>query len=133
MARYDIRQYNATLTPEQRTERARQGALATNEKRRQRKSMREGFKEALKAGVTDASMEEALKAIGLEPTMQNAILLAAIGKAMTGDIEAARFVRDTIGEKPTEALQISAVQDVQQMDVSGLTDAELQAIIADTD
>ena len=52
---------------------------------------------------------------------------------MTGDIEAARFVRDTIGEKPTEALQISAVQDVQQMDVSGLTDAELQAIIADTD
>ena len=133
MARYDIRQYNATLTPEQRTERARQGALATNEKRRQRKSMREGFKEALKAGVTDASMEEALKAIGLEPTMQNAILLAAIGKAMTGDIEAARFVRDTIGEKPTEALQISAVQDVQQMDVSGLTDAELQALIADTD
>lgn len=132
MARYDIRQYNATLTPEQRTERARQGALATNEKRRQRKTMREGFKEALKAGVTDASMEEALKAIGLEPTMQNAILLAAIGKAMTGDIEAARFVRDTIGEKPTEALQISAVQDVQQMDVSGLTDAELQAIIADT-
>lgn len=133
MARYDIRQYNATLTPEQRTERARQGALATNEKRRQRKTMREGFKEALKAGVTDASMEEALKAIGLEPTMQNAILFAAIGKAMTGDIEAARFVRDTIGEKPTEALQISAVQDVQQMDVSGLTDAELQAIIADTD
>lgn len=133
MARYDIRQYNATLTPEQRTERARQGALATNEKRRQRKTMREGFKEALKAGVTDASMEEALKAIGLEPTMQNAILLAAIGKAMTGDIEAARFVRDTIGEKPTEALQISAVQDVQRMDVSGLTDAELQAIIADTD
>ena len=133
MARYDIRQYNATLTPEQRTERARQGALATNEKRRQRKTMREGFKEALKAGVTDASMEEALKAIGLEPTMQNAILFAAIGKAMTGDIEAARFVRDTIGEKPTEALQISAVQDVQQMDVSGLTDAELQALIADTD
>ena len=133
MARYDIRQYNATLTPEQRTERARQGALATNEKRRQRKTMREGFKEALKAGVTDASMEEALKAIGLEPTMQNAILFAAIGKAMTGDIEAARFVRDTIGEKPTEALQISAVQDVQRMDVSGLTDAELQAIIADTD
>lgn len=133
MARYDIRQYNATLTPEQRTERARQGALATNEKRRQRKTMREGFKEALKAGVTDASMEEALKAIGLEPTMQNAILLAAIGKAMTGDIEAARFVRDTIGERPTEALQISAVQDVQRMDVSGLTDAELQAIIADTD
>ena len=133
MARYDIRQYNATLTPEQRTERARQGALATNEKRRQRKSMREGFKEALKAGVTDASMEEALKAIGLEPTMQNAILFAAIGKAMTGDIEAARFVRDTIGEKPTEALQIAAVQDVQGMDVSGLTDAELQAIIADTD
>lgn len=133
MARYDIRQYNAALTPEQRTERARQGALATNEKRRQRKTMREGFKEALKAGVTDASMEEALKAIGLEPTMQNAILFAAIGKAMTGDIEAARFVRDTIGEKPTEALQISAVQDVQQMDVSGLTDAELQAIIADTD
>ena len=133
MARYDIRQYNAALTPEQRTERARQGALATNEKRRQRKTMREGFKEALKAGVTDASMEEALKAVGLEPTMQNAILFAAIGKAMTGDIEAARFVRDTIGEKPTEALQISAVQDVQQMDVSGLTDAELQAIIADTD
>ena len=133
MARYDIRQYNATLTPEQRTERARQGALATNEKRRQRKTMREGFKEALKAGVTDASMEEALKAIGRERTMQNAILLAAIGKAMTGDIEAARFVRDTIGEKPTEALQISAVQDVQRMDVSGLTDAELQAIIADTD
>ena len=107
--------------------------MTTNAIRRQKKSMREGFKVALQAGNLDQSRREALAALGMEDTLQNSILLAAIQKAMTGDIEAARFVRDTIGEKPTEALQIAAVQDVQQMDVSGLTDAELQAIIADTD
>lgn len=129
----DIGERVARMTPAERKENARKGAMTTNAIRRQKKSMREGFKVALQAGNLDQSRREALAALGMEDTLQNSILLAAIQKAMTGDIEAARFVRDTIGEKPTEALQIAAVQDVQRMDVSGLTDAELQAIIADTD
>lgn len=129
MARSNIADYNAQLTPAERSENARKGAIATNELRRKRKSMREGFKEALKVGVTDRTMKEALEAIGLEPTTQNAILFAAIGKAMAGDIEAARFVRDTIGEKPTEQYALGMLdRPVKSIDLTGLSDAELEAL-----
>ena len=54
---------------------------------------------------------------------------ALVRRAQTGDIEAARYVRDTIGEKPTEttALQISN-QPIRAMDLTQLSDAELEAL-----
>lgn len=38
-------------------------------------------------------------------------LIAVTDKAKTGDVEAARYVRDTIGEKPREGLELGNLDD----------------------
>lgn len=71
----------------------------------------------------------ALEKLGLEPTYSNAIALQTICKAATGDIEAARFARDTAGDKPTEALRLAlSDKPIAAMDLSQLSDAELSAL-----
>ena len=75
-----------------------------------------------------------MAAAGMEPSIANAINFAVLRKAQTGDIEAARYVRDTIGEKPTEttAIQVSN-QPIRAMDLTQLSDAELEALADRTD
>ena len=55
--------------------------------------------------------------------------LAALNRAAHGDVEALRFVRDTLGEKPTENYNLSMeAKPVKSMDLSGYTDEELERI-----
>lgn len=70
----------------------KKGGLASGEARRKRKEMREELKELL-----------ALPSEGLEGmTEQRAMLVSMLQKAKTGDVSAAAFIRDTIGEKPND-------------------------------
>ena len=129
MARHDIRDWQATLSQEERTECARKAGKASADVRRKHKAFRDVFRDILSLDVTDEKIAETLESLGLDPTFANAIGLQAILKAAnTGDIEAARFARDTIGEKPTEALQMSFDKPVKSMDLSKLSDAELEAL-----
>lgn len=132
MARHDIREWQATRTKEELIETARKAGQQSGYKRNQYKTFRECMKEILTLDVNDARMKELLVSLGLEPTYSNAISFAAISKAADlGDIEAARFARDTIGEKPTEALQLGITdKPIKSMDLSKLSDEEL-AVLAD--
>lgn len=135
MANFDkLQEGQARLSPEQRRENARIAGIASGEARQRRKLMRETASCILKAPVAIPEAAAALEAAGFENNYQSAILLAAIQKAACGDIEAARFVRDTIGEKPTDTFNLTAVQrPIQEMDLSQLSDAELQALIYPAD
>jgi hypothetical protein len=129
VARHDIREWQATRTKEELVENARKAGQASGYKRNQYKAFRDCIKEILTLDVSDPKTKELLETLGLEPTYSNAISLAAIRKAAEqGDMEAARFTRDTIGEKPTEALQMSFDKSVKSMDLSKLSDAELEAL-----
>lgn len=48
-----------------------------------------------------------MKSLGIkgDPTGQDLINLGVFNKAMKGDTNAAEFIRDTIGEKPTETFE----------------------------
>lgn len=134
MARHDIRDWQATLSQEERTECARKAGKASADVRRKHKAFRDVFRDILALDVTDEQVAQTLQSLGLDPSFANAIGLQAILKASTlGDIEAARFTRDTIGEKPTEALQMSFDKPVKSMDLSKLTDAELEALADQAD
>lgn len=127
-----IKYYNDAATPEERAERARKAGVVSGEKRREYSRLNKLLKAALVLDVRDKSMAERLREMGLEPTNANAIIMASIGKAAAGDVEAARFVRDTVGEKPTEAYQLAVTdKPIKAMDLSRLTDEELSAL-ADT-
>lgn len=129
MARHDIREWQAMRTKAELVENASKAGKASAAARRKHKAFRDVFRDILSLDVTDESVAKTLQSLGLDPSFANAIGLQAILKAaQTGDIEAARFARDTIGEKPTEALQMTFDKPVKSMDLSKLSDAELEAL-----
>lgn len=75
---------------------ARQGAIASTAVRREKRTMREIAEIILSKDVMTSD--------GLV-TGKYAVLAKVIDKALKGDLQAATFIRDTIGEKPTEKTQ----------------------------
>jgi hypothetical protein len=128
---------NAKRTPEQRREIARKAGIASGQERQRRRRMRDTIGEWMTAGVTADDLLAVMDGAGVDKanqTYQTAIALAALSKAARGDIEAARFVRDTLGEKPTESYNL-AVSDkpIKALDLSGMTDEELEALADQAD
>lgn len=119
-------QYNMQ-TPEEARENGRKGGIASGEARRRKKTMRELIEQLMPMEVDDKRLHNKLTKLGLDPSHELAIVLAAIKKAECGDIEAARFIRDTKGEKPTDALNLGVFseRDVRSLDLSKLSDEEL--------
>ena len=76
-------------TPRERTEIARKGAKATNKKKAERKTLKEELLLLLATGNN-----------------QNKMSIAMIEKAMKGDTKAFEVIRDTIGEKPKDQIEV---------------------------
>ena len=75
---------------------ARQGAIASTVVRREKRTMREIAEIILSKNVTTSD--------GVV-TGKYAVLAKVIEKALKGNLPAAEFIRDIIGEKPTEKTQ----------------------------
>lgn len=107
----------ANLDPVQSKEEARKrgraGGIASGKARREKKLMRETLdiilsmpmKNGKNADVESIRSFAALK--GKNISVQEAILIAQVQKAMKGDTKAAEYVRDTIGQKPGESIEMS--------------------------
>lgn len=123
-------QYNGQ-TPEQARENGRKGGIASGVAKRKRKQLREVINEVLPMEVSDPEVRAVLESYGLNPTHEVAMVVAAIQRAERGDIEAARFIRDTRGEKPVAEVAVGNILDkpVRSMDLSQLSDAELEALV----
>lgn len=134
MARYDgsanlIQNQEGGLTPDRAREIGHLGGVASGQARRQRRQLRELLNDCMTASVTDEEIRAALVAAGYEPNFENALTLAALTRAARGDIEALRYVRDTLGEKPTESYNMSlTAKPLRSLDLSALSDEELEAL-----
>jgi hypothetical protein len=103
----------SNMTPEERRENGRKGGIASGEAKRRKKAMRERLEVLLElplksgksADLDDIENLAALK--GKNITVQDAMMLAQIQKALKGDTTAAAFVRDTVGEKPGDKTVIT--------------------------
>lgn len=118
--------------PEREKEVRRKGAAAGREIQKKRKALRDIMDTllALPAGneLFESDITEAAKVLAMEHgemlTAYDAVSLAQIAKAAKGDTEAARWVRDSAGDKPTEKQQIVA-------DVVTPADAEIAKRVAE--
>ena len=120
---------NRDYSPEQRREWAQKAGLASGEARRRRKSSMETMREVLSCKLDDDDMIKKLKAFGLDDNFGAGIALMQARRAIMGDTEAARFCRDTAGDKPTEALTLAMTdKPVKAMDLTQLSDEELEAL-----
>lgn len=127
---------NSGLTPSERSENARKAGIASGKARRERRDMKKSLEMLLglsikKGDIIDAENAEALTDVkGKNLTVQDAILVAQIQKALKGDLRAAEFLRDTAGQKPVDNKNIK--QDVNfNNPFSGLTTEELKKLIDD--
>ncbi|MEG2377528.1 MAG: hypothetical protein RR829_05990 [Oscillospiraceae bacterium] len=89
------------MTPEERREFSSRGGTASAIKRRRRRTFREVFaalmpEETRPIGATATAIVENYPGV----LLQDAIALAIMHKAASGDVSAAAMVRDTLGEKP---------------------------------
>lgn len=115
----------------------RKGGLKSGQTKRKRKLMRESAQAILSADMSKLPLPEmedlraAFQALGVnEITGADAIMLAQYIKASRGDTDAARFVRDTSGEKPSVDLSVTAMdRPIDSDTVSDMSDADLAALV----
>lgn len=108
----------ANMTPEQRRENGRKGGIASGEAKRKKKAMRERLEILLElpmrsgkgADIEGIKNFAALK--GKNITVQDAMMIAQIQKALRGDTTAAAFVRDTAGENPAVKVEADVDMDL---------------------
>ena len=106
----------AKMTPERRAECGRKGGLAKREATRKRKEMRETLEflldMPLKRGI--AYSAEEIKSFadmnGKNLTIDQAMMVKLIQKALKGDLNAIAMVRDTVGEKPAEKVEATVTK-----------------------
>ena len=102
----------ARMTPEQRAEYGRKGAEKANETKRKRKEMRETLDILLNMPLKKGKVysAEEIKSFadlkGKNITIDQAMMITLVQKALKGDLNAITMVRDTVGEKPTEKMEI---------------------------
>lgn len=117
-------------TPEERKEIATnagiQSGIARREKKRTKEILEIFLKMPLKkrktADIEEIQSYEQLK--GKNITVHEAIQLRQIQRALNGDLSSATYIRDSIGEKPTEKV-VAKVNDP----FANLTTEELREII----
>lgn len=90
---------NKEQTPEERRANAHKAGIASGQSRRDKKHIQDALKRAL-----DGKYEVDNKTLG----GYDALALRMIKEALDGNVKAATFIRDTIGEKPKDTLEVES-------------------------
>ena len=108
------------------------GGKASQAKQKRRKTQAEIIRQIMELKLTPEEGADKLEALGLDPTWATDANVAVMQKARRGDVESLRYLRDTIGEKPRDGLEIGNLdgQPLSTIDLSTLSDEQLRAMIA---
>ena len=79
---------------EEAREKGKKGGIASGKSRRKKKTIRETLEMMLSGKMPDGM------------TRQDAIVVALIEKALSGDVRAFEAIRDSIGEKPSDKVDL---------------------------
>ena len=108
------------------------GGKASQAKARKRKTQAEIIRQVMALEVEPGAARDLLAAAGLETDWITDANVALMRRARSGDVESLRYIRDTVGEKPRDGLEIGNLdgQPLSTIDLSALSDEQLQAMIA---
>lgn len=96
------------LTPEQAREYGKKGGEMSAQSYKRRKAFKEVFATLLDMKVTPEQakkLDRIVQEINKDISVAEAIAIAQVHKAIRGDTPAAIFVRDTVGDKPTDRVE----------------------------
>lgn len=101
------------IPPEQRRENGRKGGIKSGEVRRRNRQIKDTLQLLMDStikkgkGVSTEKIKDLSKVHDMNLTTEQAMVLAMINKAMNGDVSAFIAIRDTLGEKPTDKVEVS--------------------------
>ena len=99
MAGYEnIRDANNKRTPEERRELAKKAGRASGKVRRRKADFRKTLNLLLTAEIDNEEWKPVLESLGVECTLESALLMAQIKEAMMGNTKAAYFVAQYAGQ-----------------------------------
>lgn len=99
MAGYEnIRDVNDKRTPEERRELAKKAGKASGQARRRKADFRKTLNLLLTAEIDNEEWKPILESLGVECTLESALLMAQIKAALDGDTQAAKFVAQYSGQ-----------------------------------
>lgn len=123
-------------TPEQRQENSRKGGLQSAKNSRERRLLSDiikgfGAKTLPKRKLAALAEKYDVDLDTIEGLTNDAVMVyAQYIRAFDGDTDAARFLRDTSGQAPTQAVQIGPL-DAGSVDMASLSDEQIAAQIAE--
>ena len=100
------------FTPEQLAEFGRKGGIASGEAKRRKKAMKETLEVLLNMPLTNKKCHDVediqsfAQLKGKNVTVESAIMIKQIQRALAGDLPSAEFIRDTAGQKPTKEVNV---------------------------
>lgn len=99
MAGYEnIMNVNNNRTPEERRELAKKAGRASGKVRRRKADFRKTLNLLLTAEIDNEEWKPVLESLGVECTLESALLMAQIKMALAGDTQAAKFVAQYSGQ-----------------------------------
>lgn len=99
MAGYEnIRDANSRRTPEERRELAKKAGQASGKARRRKANFQKTLNMLLTAEIDSEEWTPILGALGVECTLESALLMTQIKMALEGDTQAAKFVAQYSGQ-----------------------------------
>ena len=99
MAGYEnIRDANNNRTPEERRELAKIAGQASGQARRRKANFQKTLNLLLTAEIDNEKWKPILESLGVECTLESALLMAQIKAALDGDTQAAKFVAQYSGQ-----------------------------------
>ena len=114
------------LSPEEIREAGRKGGKASVEAKRRRKELKETLEILLNMSLDKRRKNVDIEKIqafadlkGKNVTVDEAMMIKLVQKALSGDLNSISMVRDTIGEKPSDRVE---VKDVTPVIISGEDD-----------
>lgn len=104
MANYEnIMDANSKRTPDERRELARKAGKASGKARRRKADFRKTLNMLLTAEIDNEEWKPVLESLGVECTLESALLMAQIKEAMNGNTKAAYFVAQYAGQSDQTA------------------------------
>ena len=101
------------FTSEERAENGRKGGIASGEAKRKKKRMRETLDVLLQMPLTQKKcydideIQSFAQLKGKNISVEAAILIKQLQRALAGDLASAEFIRDTSGQAPKNDISIS--------------------------
>lgn len=121
------------MTPEQRAENGRKGGLTKGDNFKKRKLLKETLEIFLqmpvrKGKITDCESVKAFAELkGKNITVDQALMLTLVNKALHGDLNAMNMLIGMVGEKPSDNLVVDAM--ISKNPLQDLTTDELRELI----